>query len=108
MTTLSPTLLAVHTDAPRDLLRTMVSGTDVFSGAAAGGVEDCIYGWGEALEPARGCRQHNMVYTEDEETAKWVASTLITLGYQVVVSSAQVWSEQRADLPWRYDAHHSH
>lgn len=100
--------LAVHTDAPRTLLRTMVEAPDVYSGSAAGGVEDCIFGWGEALEPERGCREHNLVFTDDEETAKWTAQTLVWLGYQVVVSSAQEWSKQREDMPVNYDDDHAH
>lgn len=101
--------LAVHTDAPRALLRTMVKSTDVYSGGAADGKEDCIYGWGEAQDPEVGCRDHNLVYTDDEETARWVGETLIHLGYLVVVSSAAVWSEQRIeDMPFNYDDAHAH
>jgi hypothetical protein len=101
--------LAVHTDAPRVLLRTMVTEDTVFSGAAADGKEDCIYGWGEAQDPEIGCRDHNMVHTYEEETARWVGQTLIALGYQVVVSSAAVWSEQYTeDMPFNYDDDHKH
>lgn len=101
--------LAVHTDAPRALLRTMVRPNDVFGGLAAYGERDCIYGWSEPQNDGGRCRDHNLVYADDEETVRWVGETLISLGYLVVVSSAAVWPEQRhEDMPFNYDDDHGH
>jgi hypothetical protein len=100
--------MAVHTDAPRDLLRAMVRETDVLAGSTGTGEPGCIYGLGERLDPERGCREHSLVSTEDKETAKWVAFTLKGVGYQVWVTPYDNWSVTLAGLPENYNHHHMH
>ncbi len=104
--------MVVHTDAPVTLLGTMVSQTEIDLGQTPAKRPDCMYGWGEPQASfatlGKECKAHRLVYSDEEDTTRWIASTLKTLGYQVVVTDLANWSEKIPTMPENYDWNHGH
>lgn len=110
------THLAIHTNAPLIPLTQMVGDTaNIEVGKAAGtGDPDCFYGWAESQHPSGGCVAHHILWGMDPEETKWVASTLATLGFQVVVTTPDdpddIYGDHHVDtnMPEHYLGEHSH
>ena len=105
--------LAIHTDTPLLPLTRMVGDTaNIEIGKAAAGGADCFYGWAEIQH--QGCKPHHIVWGMDPEETRWIASTLVKLGHQVVVTAPDNPDDQFGDhhvvaeMPTAYDDAHSH
>lgn len=106
-------MMAVHTTAPLMALADMVSGTgNIEVGRAVGGGPDCMWGWAEKQH--EGCEPHHIVTAVEDDTIYWIAVTLKTLGYQVVVTRPTNPRDQTGDhevveeMPSLYAETHHH
>jgi hypothetical protein len=110
------THLAIHTNAPILPLTQMLGDTATIEIGKAAGTNkpDCFYGWAEAQHPDGGCKPHHIVWGMDAEETKWTASVLKMLGFEVVVTAPDLFTEPTGDhhvveeMPQLYLDEHSH
>lgn len=100
--------LVLHTPMPIIPLTQMVAGMGRILVDYNGAHEPCcFYGWGERMWDAE-CKPHHLVYCDDNVTLKWMATTMETLGYEVVISDRDDWSEVPSIFPMLYHDEHQH
>jgi hypothetical protein len=110
---------AIHTTAPVMPLSKMLGDTaliEIGKAVPGDGRPDCFYGWAEAQNPevSGGCKPHHIVTGLDDGETAWVARTLKTLGYEVVVTTPDdpedIYGDHSvaAGMPELYLAEHGH
>ena len=101
--------LHLHTSTPFMPLAQMIAGeAQIIADRTRTGMPDCMYGWSEPQDRPE-CRNHFIVCNApDDQTLINIAATLADLDFEVVVTSAEVWSEVVPGAPYRYEDLHQH
>ena len=107
-----PSSLILHTPMPLIPLTQMVADMGLIDVDVTGrGETCCFYGWGEAMYTGphlSPCKRHHLVTAEDNVTLKWLATTLKSLGIQVVITEIDDWSIVSSIMPILYEESHQH